>query len=265
MPSFSARHGLDLPDAEITIRHDAPDWLRHIVLAVAYEAGMQPSGIRTILCDQLMETPDGNNWSEFPNVDGEVHGLIEKAPWFFVYDLIETIHGRLARTYAHDPSRVATFVEKINRAFRKKGVGWQLVDGQIQVRGPEIFEHSLHTAMHLAAATSRDVARRELQEALRDLSRRPEPELTGAIQHAMAALECVARDVTGEPNLTLGEWLRRNPQTFPAPLGTAVEKLWGYASEYGRHVREGRPPNFEEVEMVVGIAGALTVYLLRKA
>lgn len=25
-----------------------------------------------------------------------------------------------------------------------------------------------------------------------------------------------------------------------------------------------RPPNFEEVEMVVGIAGALTVYLLRK-
>ncbi len=265
MPSFSERLGLDLPDAEITIRHDAPEWLRPIVLAVAYEAGMQPSGVRAILCDQLMESPDGNNWSEFPNVDGEVQGLIGKAPWFFVYDLIETIHARLARTYAHDPSRVATFVEKINRIFRKRGVGWQLMDGQIQVRGPEIFEHSLHTAMDLAAVTTRDIAHRELQETLRDLSRRPEPELTGAIQHAMAALECVARDITGEPNLTLGEWLRRNPQSFPAPLGTAVEKLWGYASEYGRHVREGRPPTFEEVEMVVGIAGALTVYLLRKA
>lgn len=264
MPSFSESHGLDLPDVEITIRHDAPEWLRSLVVSAAYEMNVKPSTLRSILCEKLMESPDLNNWSEFPNVDIEVRCLLEKAPWFFVYDLIEVIHARLAKTHAYDPSQAEKFTEKINRIFRKKGLGWQLADGRIQVRGPEIFERSLHTAMDLAAATSRDVARRELHEALRDLSRRPEPELTGAIQHAMAALECVARDVTGEPNLTLGEWLRRNPQTFPAPLGTAVEKLWGYASEYGRHVREGRPPNFEEVEMVVGIAGALTVYLLRK-
>lgn len=35
----------------------------------------------------------------------------------------------------------------------------------------------------------------ELHEALQDLSRRPRPEVSGVIQHAMAALECVARDV----------------------------------------------------------------------
>ncbi|MBI4625906.1 MAG: hypothetical protein HY736_22135 [Verrucomicrobia bacterium] len=80
----------------------------------------------------------------------------------------------------------------------------------------------------------------------------------------MAALECVARDVTGDPNLTLGEWLKKNPNALPAPLSGAVEKLWGYTSEYGRHVREGRSPSFDEAELVVGLSGVLAVYLLRK-
>jgi hypothetical protein len=262
MSKFSERQGLDLPDADIAIRQDAPAWLRRMVLSIAYEEDVRPSTLRTTLCAQLMETPDAENWSEFPNVEREVQGLIERVPWFFVYDLIEVIHERLRQ---YETSRAPAFAEKINRMFRKKGVGWQLVDGSIQVRGPEIFEHSLGTAVELAVASSRGVARKELHEALRDLSRRPEPELTGAIQHAMAALECVARDITGQSNLTLGDWLKRNQQAFPAPVGVAVEKLWGYASEYGRHVREGRSPTFEEAEMVVGVAGSLAVYLLRKS
>lgn len=265
LPSFSERLGLDLPDVEITIRHDAPEWLRSLVLSIAYEVNIQPSALRSILCEKMMESPDLNNWSEFPNIDVEVHGLLENAPWFFVYDLIEVTHAMLLHTHAYDLSRAGKFAEKINRVFRKKGIGWQLVDGRIQMRGPEIFEHTVQTAITLAGESSRDVARRELLEALRDLSRRPEPELTGAIQHAMAALECVARSVTRDPKLTLGEWLKRNPQTFPVPLNHAVEKLWGYTSEYGRHLNEGHPPSFEEAEMVVGVAGALTVYLLRKA
>lgn len=77
-------------------------------------------------------------------------------------------------------------------------------------------------------------------------------------------LECVARDLTDDPKATLGEWLQKNATAFPAPLGIAVEKLWGYASEYGRHVREGRPPTFDDAEMLVGVAGSLVVYLLRK-
>jgi hypothetical protein len=263
--NFSQRQGLDVPDAEIIVRHDAPPWLRDLVISYAYEVGYRPNDLRPILCTMLMETPNSQNWSEFPNVDSEVRELIGAAAWFYVYDLIELLYQRKSAMGSWGPGQnAADFAEKINRAFRKKGVGWQLVEGQIQVRGPEIFEQTLHTAVELAGQTNRDVARKELHEALRDLSRRPEPELTGAIQHAMAALECVARDITHQPNLTLGAWLSQNPKAFPPPLNVAVEKLWGYASEYGRHVREGRPPTFEEAEMMVGIAGSLTVYLLRK-
>jgi len=214
-----------------------------------------------------METPNAGNWSEFPNIDSEVRELLQKAPWFFVYDLIERLCKRPDpgfRGWNPQPVEPYEFPDKINRAFRKKGVGWQLVGGEIQVRGPEEFEHSLSTAADLASKSNRETARTELHEARLGLSRMPEPDVTGAIRHAMAALECVARDITKEPNLTLGEWLKRNQDAFPAPLNFAVGKLWGYASEYGRHVREGRVATFDEAELVVGLSASLTVYLLRK-
>ncbi len=267
MEDFSQRHGYDVPDAEIIVRHEAPAWLREFAINAAYEARLKPSDLRTYLCKKLMESPNPSNWSEVPNIDGEVHDLLDKAPWFYVYDLIEWVYGKLvARDPFAQPGQTSgDFAQDINRAFRKKGLGWQFADGHLQVRGPEIFEQTLNTAAGLASSSRRPVARHELDEARRDLSRMPTPELTGAVQHAMAALECVARDVTGEQNLTLGEWLKKNPQAVPAPLNSAVEKLWGYASEYGRHVREGRPATYEEAEMVVAVAGAVAVYLMRKA
>ncbi|HWL53642.1 MAG TPA: hypothetical protein VNQ90_14485 [Chthoniobacteraceae bacterium] len=268
MSTFSERQGLIPSDAEITLRHDAPDWLRSHIIALAYDAGLSPSSLRDYLCKILLEEPDQSNWSEFPNIDGEVRHLLSNAEWFYVYDLIERIYSKVGGSpnwEAAADTEAGKFSKEINRAFRQKGVGWQLVCGKIQMRGAEAFEESLRTAIKLTEQSNRSVARRELSEALRDLSRRPEPEVTGAIQHAMAALECIAKDVTSDPSVTLGAWIKKNPNGFPAPLNIAVEKLWGYASEYGRHVKEGYPASFEEAEMTVGVAGALSTYLLRKA
>ncbi|MFZ2277401.1 MAG: hypothetical protein WAW39_06370 [Prosthecobacter sp.] len=262
MPTFSQRLGLSPQDAEITIRHEAPDWLRDHVVDLAYqEAELKPSNLRAHLCRLLMTSPS-HAWSEFPNIDEEVRQMIKEAEWYHVYDLMEWIYQKKIE---YDGQMAASFESCLNECFRRKGVGWQMVEGCIQVRGPEIFEQVIHLAISLAVNSGREVARRELQEALKDLSRRPEPEVTGAIQHAMAALECVARDVTKEPKLTLGEWLKKNPSAFPQPLGVGIDKLWGYTSQFGRHVEEGKPASFDEAELVVGPSGALSAYLLRKA
>jgi hypothetical protein len=107
-------------------------------------------------------------------------------------------------------------------------------------------------------------AHNELQEALKDISRRPEPDATGAIQHSMAALECVAKDVTGESKATLGEILKRRGTMVPKPLDQAVDKVWGFASDKARHVREGQTLSREEAQLVVGLAAALSYYLIQK-
>jgi len=40
---FSERHGLTPPDAPITVRAEAPDWLRRQFLWIAYEVGLNPA------------------------------------------------------------------------------------------------------------------------------------------------------------------------------------------------------------------------------
>jgi hypothetical protein len=262
MDTFSERQGFEPPAAEIVVRHEAPEWLRSFVIDQAYSvAGLCPSDLRTYLCDLLYEIPDQGNWSEFPNIDGEVRELIfGKAKWYNIYDLIEWIYSKIV----YDKTLQSSFSDKINRAFIAKGVGWQLQDGLIVVRGSEVFQDTTQTAISLANETDRSATAREMQEALHDLSRRPEPDLTGAVHHSMAALECLARDITSEPNLTLGDWMKRHKQEFPAPLDIVVDKLWGYASEKGRHVKEGQLPSSEEAELVVTLSSAFSTYLLRK-
>ncbi len=84
------------------------------------------------------------------------------------------------------------------------GIGWQMIDGRILYRGSESFGETTREAGEVLAAAGRPAAANEIHEALADISRRPVPDVTGAIQHAIAALECTARVVSGEPNLTLG-------------------------------------------------------------
>ena len=256
METFSRRQGHSRPDAEITIRNDAPEEVRGAVIQTAYQCGLQPSDLRALLCQLLYRVPDKSNWSEFPNIDGEVQDLISDCEWFEVYDLIELIAVRA-------DYRGQDFSSEMNRYFRIAGVGWQLIDNLVEMRGTEIFEAAVREGQHALRAQGKTTAANELHEAITDLSRRPYPESTGAIQHAMAALECVARDVAGSKD-TLGQLVQRNAGLFPPPLNTLVEKAWGYTSNFGRHLTEGQPPQFEEAELMVGISGVLCRYLSRR-
>lgn len=266
---FSSRHGFEPKDADIEIRHEAPVELRAIVADIAYEAGLSPHSLRGIVCKILRVREDPGNWSAFPNVDGEARGHLESCEWYEVYDIVEAIYSSLKskderRDWDEKGSGAEYFTEELNKYFRKRGIGWQLINGAIEIRGPESFELIVAAAREVLRDTGRDTAENEIHEALQDLSRRPQPDLTGALQHALAALECLARDLTGESKPTLGQLMTRYPNLVPAPLDTAVEKIWGFASEQGRHLREGRDPGDAEVELAVTTSAAVITYLLRK-
>lgn len=257
MEPFSERYGYTPPDADISIRHEAPYELRGVIVNLAYECGAKPHGLRSLVCHVLQTREDPSNWSAYPNVDNEVRELIDRAEWYEVYDIIEAI--------AEAVSDAARFEAEINKYFRRRGIGWQLTNGHIETRGPEGFEQSLSQARAALSEAGLTTASKELHEALADLSRRPDPDITGAIQHALAALECVAREVSGNPKATLGAILSQHRQIVPAPLDQALEKLWGFASEQGRHLREGRVPSFDEAALAVHVAAAVSQYLSKKA
>lgn len=265
MDTFSERHGLT---ADIPIQtREAPLALRSVIVDLAYGTGLKPSELRKIVCQVLFEAPDPNNWSELPNIDHEVRQLLDDAQWNEVYDVIEkiaiVINGGAPPITRIKLSKYVEFESDLNRLFRRRGIGWQLRDSRIEYRGDEGVAAALDAAPRVLAETGRQTAATELHEALRDLARRPSAEVTGAVQHAMAALECVARD-KGATKETLGDLINRGRVQLPPPIDKAVGMIWGFASNNGRHLTEGRPPTFDEAELIVGLCAVLSMYLARK-
>lgn len=252
---FSHRHGYSPPEREITVREETPEELRCALLHIAEEAGLTHRQLRHIVCKVLRKIPDSNNWSDL-NIWGEVQDLISYCDWFRVYDIAEAIYKGLPREPAKE------YENSLNDYFRENGIGWQMNLGKIITRGPDAIEAVVRKAISKTEASGQKTANNELNEAIRDLSRRPDPDVTGAIQHAMAALECVAKEICGEPKATLGKLLSKLP--LPKPLDVVIDKAWGYASEKGRHLQEGQIPGYEEAVLVVGLASTVATYLSSK-
>ena len=260
---FSKRHGFrQVHEAPISDRADAPHELRGVVLQLAYECGYRPKTLRPLMCRTLRKRQNDNNWSEYPNIDNEVKSLIDDCEWYHVYDAIEAMAG----TMRENPSsfEAEKFESELNDYFAENGIGWKIVEGRVEVRGAEVFEQSIHQAESELQAGGFATARNELHEALHDLSRRPAPDVTGAIQHSMAALECVARVACSDEKASLGDIMKRYRDLLPRPLDEAISKMWGFASENARHIREGREPTFDEAELVVGTVAGVVTYLARK-
>ena len=267
---FSQRHGYAGQAREITVRQEAPPELRKAITRMARDAGMSPKEIRKVVCRDLYADP-----SELSLVDSyimkEVDELLFDCEWFRVYDFAESFHIRLGLppgggvstsiTSSFEVARAKArgFETRLNRYFMEHGIGWQMSDGKIVHRGSDAYERATQRAVEALDSSGRQTAKDQMEEALRDISRRPEPDVTGAITHALAGLECVARDVTGKPNLTLGKlipYLNLTP-----PLDKAVHMVWGFSSERARHIREGQSVSTEEAELVVHVACALCTFL----
>jgi hypothetical protein len=145
------------------------------------------------------------------------------------------------------------------------GIGWKMIGNRIQTRGEDDYEKIVAQAKSELNKANMPTAQSEISEALNDLSRRPQPDLSGAVHHAMAGLECVSRTVTGQPKATLGEIVAGLKNPLPKPLDEAVKKAWGYASENARHGREERLLSRAEAHLIVGLSSSVISYLLQKS
>ncbi|MCL2510865.1 MAG: hypothetical protein FWF09_02315 [Bacteroidales bacterium] len=259
MAKFSERYGLSsIIEKEITIREGAPKEFREFIQMTFYDLHKRPSDLRAITTRVLKIPPDKNNWTEYPNIEYEVGDHMENCEWYFVYDIIEAIIQKLT------PSEEEQFITEINEYFILNGIGWKIVDGQVETRGNDVFETTVQNVMSVLENASLSTARNEIKEAIFDLSRRPMPDITGSIQHSLACLECVMREITGNKKATLGDLVKSFPDVIPSPLDQAVTKIWGFASEQGRHLREGQTPEYIEAELIVEVTSAIASYLGKK-
>ena len=255
--TFSSRYGFHSDNPEISVRHEAPESLRGAILMIAERVGMKPKQLRRVLCDLLLLRPDPQNWTDYPNVWEEVTSLIDECAWHKVYDIVEALYAHLVSGLGNHQD----FEDLLNQFFLENGIGWKMTGGLILFRG-EGMSIPAEEAAKTLSDTRRVTAASEMREAHLDISRRPQPDVTGAIHHAMAALEATARDLSGESNATLGQLV--TGLNLPQPLDGAIAKLWGFASNNARHVKEGQDVDTVDAELVVGVATAVCTFLANR-
>lgn len=131
---FTNRMGINVSNAEITIRNDAPAFLRNYLLVIMKQYGMGLKKLREIVCLATKEAPDPNNWGENDFMNSEIQSIIDNCSWYRVYDIIELFYQRL------NFQQKDQFENEINNYFYEKGIGWKIKDGQIETRGDEILK-----------------------------------------------------------------------------------------------------------------------------
>lgn len=257
MPSFSDRNNFTRRPVAITVREGAPQQLREAVMELAIKSGGSLPSIAAYIADKFPLTYAAYN---IPIYHQAAEGL-KQAEWFKVYDLAEELW--LLLRGVNKPAAMK-YEAHLNEYFYAHGVGWKMEGGKILARDNDSVEPAVVDASRALADCGLTTSARELEEARTDISRRPTPDITGAIQHLAAALECTMREASGDPKATFGELLKKYPNVFPPAIGSALEKVWGYASEMGRHVREGREPDVKEAFLALEMGSAAINYILAR-
>ena len=74
----------------------------------------------------------------------------------------------------------------------------------------------------------------------------------------------MVRPVIYPHNTTLGQILKKRKDIIPAPLDAAIIKMWGYASDKARHVKEGGVLDYSEAEIIVTQFISIANFLIKK-
>lgn len=253
MASFTERNNIPIEPSEISIRFKAPAELREWLFGLIKRLKYSIKSFRDIVCQMSCQSPNPNQWGENSYMEDEIRELLAKCQWNIIYDIIEETYKQIPVSTRKD------YTTSLNNFFCVNGYGWKLENGQVLSRGDDAFEQSVKSAITCIEFSNSD-AYYEIKEALVDISKRPEPDVTGAIQHSMAALECFCRSLLNDEKHTLGELITHHRDSIPKPLDVAMEKLWAFSSEQGRHIKEGKAPSFHEAELTVHICASLIVY-----
>lgn len=252
MPNFSERNNLRTTNIPIVIRNDALDDFRVWLIGLAKRVNISVDTILHIVCQKTFKGEDGN-WGE-QYKENEAKDKLRDALWYYVYDVAEAFYDSIPNS-----NKKQEYESELNTYLQTNGYGWKFENGQILFRGSEIEEQAFTNAVQ--SLSTNQTAQSELKLALDDLSKRPTADTTGAVHHAMAAVECLCRDKFNAQSQTLGAIIQRNRSAFVRPIDDILEKLWGFASNHARHVQTGGAASEEDAELVLNLCSSLITYL----
>lgn len=197
--------------------------------------------------------------------------IIDKSiEWYRKLDLVEFVVklAFLPKFYFLN-SVVKGFVNDLNSEFARLNYAYRIVDQEIVEITSEEEIKTVETALSESGVT----VSHHLNEALKLLSKRPEPDSRNSIKESISAVEAFCREKTGEN--TLGKALDKlesNGIVIHKMLKDAIEKLYAYTNQKDTGIRhalmedDGKyVPSLDEAIFMLVTCSSFINYLGKKA
>jgi hypothetical protein len=277
MSSFSERNQLSKPEVPITIFNDASIELREAIYTFftqldpgCHDWYSSYSEISNKIHEKFdLANDKGYFYIDLHNKDTfeALKAMLSECLWHAVYDIAEYIYVcfrelDLSVEFPEESNRAEDFQKKLNKFLSRNGHNFIMHDGKIELRESYEFHANKQEIDKDLNKIGAKRAAQELKDAWREISRRPDPNTTAAVRHAVAALECLGNHLLNTTGETLGKIIKKLP--FRAPLDKVApnlyevaDKLWGFSSRHARHSFEGKEPTLREAKFAFSVAQTL--------
>ncbi len=154
-----------------------------------------------------------------------------KSAWYDSYNLLEYL-GRCVNDAS--PEEFENFSKEANKLLDRCMSGYRFVGREIT---PITNEHEIRGIEKALEETSAlESVHNHLNEALRILSDRENPNYRNSVKESISAVEAICQIITGDDKATLGKALTRLKSKGVEIHGSMVEgwsRLYGYTSDHG--------------------------------
>ena len=154
----------------------------------------------------------------------EIRGYFFNAPWNEVYDFLEFV------LIACSEDRFRNLRWLLNSILRRELSGYRIIEDKFV---PITDQYEIEEISEAIADSPYAGARTHLRQALEHMSNREAPDYRNSIKEAISAVESAAREITGNPQATLGDALREIEKSVKihGALRTGFSALYGYTSD----------------------------------
>lgn len=177
----------------------------------------------------------------------ELNKWVLDGEWYVCYDLLEFVYDEMKDLGAFEPEPMSfaysmnygsprqdlekDFQDAVNELLEIEGSGYRFINGEISPITNEVeigsLEQSLDQENDFAGA------RKHVEQALKLISKKPDPDYLGTCRESILAAESAAKKVAGSEDGTLSDAIKELQKTrglHPA-LVDAWKKMFGYSSD----------------------------------
>lgn len=268
MPLFSERLGFVAPRDVLQVECSSED-LRISIYNIVHEilGDYEHNSIPEEVCEDLWTRRWHKPIDTFPLYSYDfyktLYSWVLDGDWYNCYDLLEFVYGELRELGAFDPDPmrfgygsfhgqpqpniVKEVHEAINEVLEAEGSGYRFLDGQVAQITNELelatLEQSLDVPDEFSSASA------HIEQSLKLLSKKPEPDYLNSVKESISAAESAAICAAPGKNKTLAEAVdaMQRVNDLHKSLAESWKRMFGYTSDANgiRHGSSGEPVSLD--------------------